>query len=97
MPNRTLQCDPTLAAGQTIPRIDASRPQSPLLRNLVSIFLLLQAGFVQWQLAPSPSTAMSNIDLMREQYRTDKRISQGYKVPGAVRKDLLEGRASLAI
>ena len=37
---------------------------------------------------------MSNIDLMHEQYRTNKRISQGYKVPGAVRQDLVEGRVS---
>jgi hypothetical protein len=33
---------------------------------------------------------MSNIDLMHEQYRTNKRISRGYKVSGAVRQNLLK-------
>jgi hypothetical protein len=44
--------------------------------------------------AASLLTAMSNIDLMREQYSTDKRTSQGYKVLGAVRLDLVKGRVS---
>jgi len=34
---------------------------------------------------------MINIDPMREQYSTNKRIPQGYKVLGAIQEDLVQG------